>query len=63
MNESLRWAEGFRNRPLDAERRAEFEQAAWNSRSIQQTIEAGDEIDFETYLARYYQQYDALTTA
>ena len=60
MNCSEQWAREFRSRPLEAERQAEFEQAAGDSLSMQRTIEEGDEIDFEAYLARYYTQYDKL---
>jgi len=60
MQASERWAEDFRRRPLEADKRAHFERTSRESLDRQARIEAADRIDFETYLERYYRQYDAL---
>ena len=60
MNCSEAWAQQFREQPLPAERHAYYEQASRQSETDQRAAEAGDDIDFEAYLARYYEQYDAL---
>jgi glutamate--cysteine ligase len=60
MNASLKWAEEFRSQPLSAQREAHFAQESRRSLDRQAEIEAGDQVDFETYLQTYYRQYDAL---
>ena len=57
---SRKWAEHFRQRPLDAERSRHYSAASAHSLQRQAQVEAGDEVDFETYLQRYYAQYDEL---
>ena len=60
MQASQRWAEGFRKQTLPAERLAEFRRESAASLDQQREVEAGDDVDFETYLANYYRQYDSL---
>ena len=60
MQASKDWAADFRARPLEGDKLTEFEQECRDSLQRQQDIEAADQLDFEEYLTRYYQQYDAL---
>ena len=60
MAASRQWAADFRARPLPAARTADFTRAAADSLAEQARLEAEDAPDFETYLAAYYRQYDAL---
>ena len=46
----------FGERPLDAERRDDFERAARASLEEQQRIERSDNVSFEEYLERYFSQ-------
>jgi glutamate--cysteine ligase len=60
MQASRQWAETFAGRPLDAERLDAFRKASADSLARQQSIEAADQVDFETYLEDYYRQYESL---
>ncbi len=60
MNYSSRWAEEFKKQPLCDARTQHFIEAGERSRQHQLDIEASDNIDFETYLENYYQQYTFL---
>ncbi|MFB3076805.1 MAG: glutamate--cysteine ligase, partial [Lysobacterales bacterium] len=60
MSYSQRWAEQYREQPLSEERAAQFSSASSESLRQQAAIEAADIVSFETYLQRYYQQYDKL---
>ena len=60
MEASRDWARKLSSQPLSEEKLAAFREASSASLAAQQEIEAADEIDFETYLANYYQQYAAL---
>lgn len=50
----------FRERPLNEKDQAFFQQQTEQSRQLQADIEAADQLNFDQYLAQYYQQYDAL---
>jgi glutamate--cysteine ligase len=60
MAESSKWAEEFRQHPLPPERQQLFEEKGVTSLGLQDKLEAGEQMDFETYLRQYYAQYDAL---
>lgn len=60
MEASRDWAEKLTAQPLEEARLAEFRAASAASLDKQAQVEASDEVDFETYLANYYRQYDAL---
>ncbi len=60
MESSKQWAKDFRERPLDADKLQHFQQASEDSQRKQAEIEAGDSVDFESYLEAYYRQYDVL---
>ena len=60
MQYSEEWARHFRERPLDAETLAHFEQASRDSHSKQARVEAADDMDFDSFLGHYYRQYDDL---
>ena len=60
MEQSRRWATHFAEQPLAADKLAEFRRESEASIERQKAVEAADEIDFETYLERYYRQYDSL---
>lgn len=47
----------FAQRRPDAQLQAQFERMAQTSLADQAAVEAADELSFEQYLARYYQQY------
>ncbi|QFU02614.1 Glutamate--cysteine ligase [Halomonas sp. THAF5a] len=49
-------AEGFRDTPMDPAREALFDDLVASSRDQQADIEAGDEADFDTFLARYFER-------
>ena len=49
-----------KERPLSAERQAFFSRLAEASRRQQEEIEAADDVDFDTFLARYFAQGRAL---
>ena len=53
---SAHYRQDFRGRELSAERQAVFRGAAEESRRRQEEIEAGDDVDFDTFLARYFAQ-------
>jgi glutamate--cysteine ligase len=57
---SRQWHQQFLNEPLDTHLEAELAQEALDSLQRQQEIEAADNIDFETYLAHFYAQYQRL---
>ena len=56
-------AKGFQNAPLSAAQQQAFKEMASASFAKQADIEAADDVDFDTFLQHYYQQYDTLTTA
>jgi len=60
MNASERWAQEFRQRPLEPERLRHFEQASRESLAQQKELEEAETIDFKTYLDNYFRQYEAL---
>jgi glutamate--cysteine ligase len=60
MDSSSSWAEHFRSTPLPEAELAAFQQESAASLQRQQDVEAADSVDFETFLANYYRQYDAL---
>jgi glutamate--cysteine ligase len=60
MDKSREWAEAFSDRPLPPEKLEAFRAESEASLERQRAVEAADDIDFETYLERYYRQYDAL---
>ena len=60
MNASEHWAEEFRQRPLEPERRQHFEEASRESLLRQRELEEAETVDFKTYLDNYFKQYDAL---
>ena len=60
MSYSQRWAEHFRQQPVDAEKVAKFTAQAERSVKAQQEVEAADELSFEQYLANFYGQYETL---
>ncbi|MEE8056613.1 MAG: glutamate--cysteine ligase [Pseudomonadales bacterium] len=51
----------FRQRPLTGEELEYFKQQTEQSINRQAKIEAADTLDFDNYLAQYYQQYNALS--
>jgi len=53
---SERHRENFRSQTLPAERKALFERLSEESRRRQAEIEATDDVDFDTFLARYFAQ-------
>jgi glutamate--cysteine ligase len=53
LQQSLRHAEYFRARPLDAERQQAFEQAAHDSLAEQAELEAQHRGDFDAFVAAY----------
>ncbi len=60
MDYSERWAQAFREMGVPEDRRASFKAESEASLQRQADVEAADEVDFDTFLAQYYQQYDAL---
>jgi glutamate--cysteine ligase len=60
MEQSRHWAEYFAQQPLAAARLDEFRRESEASLQRQRAVEAANDIDFETYLERYYRQYDSL---
>jgi glutamate--cysteine ligase len=60
MEASKHWAETFRSHPLEPERSSHFAAATAQSLQRQAEMEGEDSTDFESYLAHYYRQYDAL---
>lgn len=60
MNKALSHNDHFRSRPLDPDTTARFESMAKTSREAQGEIEAGDDVDFDTYLARFRDEYREL---
>ncbi len=55
--------EGFRQLELDPTRAALFQQLAADSRARQAQVEAHDDVDFDTFLARYFAQTEAQPVA
>lgn len=55
---SHRHAEGFRSRPLDGEKAAEFSREAEASIAAQKRTEANDSLDFDGFLHRYFAQVE-----
>ena len=49
----------FADRPLPADIHARFVTMAEDSLARQRAIEAADDLDFESYLRRYYAQYES----
>ena len=60
MDYTQRWAEHFRRRPLEEKLQKKFEHEAVESLKKQYSIEQIDEISFEAFLKKYYQQYQHL---
>ena len=60
MNYSEQWAAYYRDRALEPEALAGYEQAARDSLAAQAALEAQDSMSFEQYLAKFYAQYDQL---
>lgn len=60
MDYTQRWAEHFREQPLDAKRQEQFERDAIESLTKQRSTEQSDEKSFEEFLSEYYQQYQHL---
>lgn len=58
---SRRWHKEFINEPLSPDEVEHFVAACEASHAQQQAIEAADEVDFETYLAQFYAQYQGVT--
>jgi glutamate--cysteine ligase len=61
MNKSQSHADYFLQRPLDAQDKTFFSQAAVESLQEQQRIEDSEDIDLEQYLEQYYHQYRSNT--
>ncbi len=62
LNYSNRWAEHYRAWPLQASVRSALEQESHESLKRQTVTESADTLDFEAYLAAYYEQYEAINT-
>ena len=60
LSYSQRWAEYFRQRPLDADKTASYAAQAQQSLQAQKEVEAADDVSFEQYLANFYGQYETL---
>jgi glutamate--cysteine ligase len=60
MAQSQQHGSDFRQRPLTGDEQQYFADKAQQSIQQQEAIEAVDEISFEQYLSRYYQQYSEL---
>jgi glutamate--cysteine ligase len=60
MNKSLAHADYFLQRPLPAGDAECFQHAATESLAEQHRVEAADRMDFDTFLARYYRQYEVV---
>ncbi len=60
MHYSAAWAERFRRRAPADERMRVYARASELSLQRQRGIEAADSVDFASYLASYYRQYDSL---
>ena len=60
MAYSEHWARHFREQALSDTCRQRFEQETRQSLAAQQQLEAGDELTFEEYLARFFGQYRTL---
>lgn len=58
-----RHRDGFRRLELDPVRAALFERLAEESRDRQAQVEAGDDCDFDTFLARYFAQTESQPVA
>ena len=59
-NKSFEHAAHFRDNPLPPNLRAEFVEMAQRSLHAQAEIEAQDQLPFDEYLQRYFDQYRAL---
>lgn len=60
MQSSQQLADEFRQRPLEAQMQAHFEEATSTSLDKQTAIDSEEEESFEAYLQAYYRQYDEL---
>ena len=60
MSYSERWAQYFRERPLDADIEKAFMEETRQSLEEQRAIEQADAISFEQYLQKFYAQYRTL---
>ncbi len=60
MDCSQQWAEAFRANPLSEDRLQHYRRASAQSLEKHKAVEASDSEDFESYLAKYYAQYQAL---
>lgn len=56
LRKSMEHQAWFASRPLDPEKRAEFEKQASDSIAKQHQIEQSDDISFETFLEQYFKQ-------
>jgi len=60
MSYSQQWGEHFRSRELSTDTQARFADEARQSLQRQQEMEATEDVSFEAYLTRFYDQYKAL---
>jgi glutamate--cysteine ligase len=60
MSYSQQWGEHFRSRELSSDTQARFADEARQSLQRQQEMEATEDVSFEAYLTRFYDQYKAL---
>lgn len=61
MNLAEQHKDDFQQNPLATEQQRHYEDLATSSLSAQKTLESQQEIDFDQYLADYYQQYKQLS--
>ena len=54
------WATYFKQPPLGEDKLKAFRRESATSLQRQRDVEAGDSVDFETFLENYYRQYDSL---
>ncbi len=60
MNYSEKWARQLARQPLNENTKNDLEQETKRSISLQKDIETADDISFEQYLKRFYEQYEQL---
>lgn len=63
MNQANQHGQNFRQRPLDGDLAAYFQQQKMESLERQKEIEVADTLDFDAYLQQYYRQYEKLNPA
>ena len=61
MNHARQHRQYFLDTPPAPDIVEQYQQMAVESLKQQRAIEVADEIDFDTFLANYYRQYDNLT--